>query len=453
MKITLIAIACFLITSVHAQQKFWKANVHTGEYGMLVTNFIVQDQGAYFSGTTKPDAHKRIVGGLKGSLAKGMFQKDGSVMELDSFTINGNLINGYLLMDKKKYFLEGTKKDNVITADIKGKKSNKIYGKVEFTEVASIEKPKDYQKVWQEMRDATEKYIYNKKVLSTKEWTNFVSEMNSFSAKVEDDGEFLTGFFYRGKDLPFSHYVLTGNKDNAGNFSVAGVENSANTTRPSLKTIDDKTFLLDVPAFNFRTADIDSIMGVIVNSTAKNLIIDVRQNPGGDMEGAMRICQYIADRPLYGGIMLAQSYWNKNQNPPSLADYTKFKLMNVANYEWFKKEVKNGVEGLSIVTAPLAKTFKGKIFILTSNITASAAEPFVYTLQNEKIATTIGAKTAGAMVSMEYFYFENLALTIPLLDYYTYDGKRLDKIGVTPNIICDPKDALDIALERIKAEN
>jgi C-terminal processing protease CtpA/Prc len=87
--------------------------------------------------------------------------------------------------------------------------------------------------------------------------------------------------------------------------------------------------------------------------------------------------------------------------------------------------------------------------ILTSKSTASASEPFVYTLQKENIATVIGEKTAGAVISMEYFHLQNLALTIPMLDYYTYDGKRLDKIGVEPNIKCDPKEALDVALRKI----
>jgi C-terminal processing protease CtpA/Prc len=167
------------------------------------------------------------------------------------------------------------------------------------------------------------------------------------------------------------------------------------------------------------------------------------------MEGGMRICQYLSDKTLYGGIMLSQAYWNKHMTAPSTAEYKNFKLMDKANYAWFKKEVRNGVEGLCLVTDPLTNTFKGKVFILTSKSTASASEPFVYTLQKENIATVIGEKTAGAVISMEYFYLKNLALTIPMLDYYTYDGKRLDKIGVEPTIKCDPKEALKIAINTI----
>jgi C-terminal processing protease CtpA/Prc len=39
-----------------------------------------------------------------------------------------------------------------------------------------------------------------------------------------------------------------------------------------------------------------------------------------------------------------------------------------------------------------------------------------------------------------------------MLDYYTFDGKRLDRIGVKPDILCEPKDALNIALNEILKE-
>lgn len=455
MRISFTIILLMFFTNSFAQEMYFKATVVTGEYGLLETNFILKQSGAYLNGTTKPDANKRILGGLKGSFAKGMFQKEGSVMELDSLAINENLIDGYLIMQKRKYYLKGLKNGKAIIADIVGKKSDKVYGKIILEEVSKIEKPRNYGYLWNEIKSLTEKYIYNKKVLKSKAWINFVAYMDDFSPKAEDDGEFLSAFFYKSSDLPFSHYSLSGNRDNAADFSIAGTSTGMppNTLKPILKSLDNNIFLLDIPAFNFRVSDIDSIMNVIVNSPSKNLIIDLRQNPGGDLEGAMRICQYISDKKIYGGVVLAQSYWAKHQTVPSIAEYENFKVMNTANYEWFRKEIKNGVEGLSIVATPLEKTFKGKVYLLTSEITASTSEPFVYSLQKEKIATVIGSKTAGAVVSMEIFNVQNFSISIPILDYYTFDGKRLDKIGVEPDISCDPKDALNITLEKIKNNN
>lgn len=449
MKKYLLLMVLFSQINVSAQTIYWKAKLTTGEYGLVHTNLILSKQDNILKGSSSPNAHKRIIGGIKASLAKSMFQTDGSIIELDSIVINNDVLTGYLLLEKKKYYLQGNKNGEKIFAKVTGKSSGKIYGQLEAIEVKTIEKPKNYTQLWDEIKTVTENYIYNKSVLSTKQWQNFKAEMDEFAKVAEDDAEFAYGFFYKAKELPFTHYAVMGNKENATNFAIAGYNTTEDKIRPSLQKLNPKTLLLDVPAFNFRVKDIDSLMAEIVKSNAQNLIIDLRKNPGGDMEGGMRICQYLTDKTLYGGIMLSQAYWNKNTLAPATTDYKNFKLMNNANYDWFKKEVKNGVEGLCIMTQPLPTIFKGKIFILTSKTTASASEPFVYTLQKENIATVIGEKTAGAVISMEYFYIQNLALTIPMLDYYTYDGNRLDKIGVEPNIKCEAKDALTITLSRI----
>ena len=449
MKLYALLLATLLYATTFSQKIYWKTNLTTGEYGLMTINFTLQQKDNYLIGTSAPNAHKRIVGGIKASFAKSMFQSEGSLIELDSINVSNGQITGFLILEKKKYFLQGTQNDNTIKANLVGKSSGKTYGKLEATIVSLLEKPKDYSRLWEDIKLLTEKYIYNKSVLQTKEWINFTKDMTSFAKIAEDDAEFAYGFFYKAKELPFTHYAIAGNKDGATNFATAGYNEPENKLRPSLKVLNSKTFLLDVPAFNFRTSDVDSIMLQIVNSKAENLVIDLRQNTGGDMEGGMRICQYLTNKKLYGGVMLSQQYWNTHNLPPAVEDYKKFKLMNNANYDWFKKEVKNGVEGLCLMTEPLPNTFNGKVFILTSKNTASASEPFVYTLQKENIATVIGDKTAGAVISMEYFFIQNLALTIPMLDYYTFDGKRLDKIGVEPTIKCEPKDALNIAMSMI----
>lgn len=449
LKIKLSIIIFLFIKICSAQQIYWQADIITGEFGLLQTTLSLYEKDNYFYGNSLPNAQKRIIGGIKGSFAKGMFQKDGSLMEIDSLVFSGNKFTGYLLLQKKKYFLEGVKENNKMLASIKGKKSNLVYGKFEATEVKKIEKPKDYFAVWTEMKNLTEKNIYKKDVLNSKEWKGFATYMDEFSKVATDDAEFAFGFFYKAKDLPFSHYAVEGNKEFATQYAIAGQQKTENKLVPTLNLLNEKTYLLDVPAFNFRSNEIDSLMLQIVNSKAENLIIDLRNNAGGDFEGAMRITQYLISKPIYGGIMLSQVYWNKNNMPPALDDYKNFKPMNNANYEWYKNEVNNNVEGLCIIATPLEKKFNGKIFILTSNSTASTSEPFVYSLQKNNLAKIIGGKTAGAVLSMEYFKIQNLTITIPMLDYYTSDGKRLDRIGVQPDILCDPKDALTLTLKEI----
>jgi len=40
-------------------------------------------------------------------------------------------------------------------------------------------------------------------------------------------------------------------------------------------------------------------------------------------------------------------------------------------------------------------------------------------------------------------------LMLPIADFYTYDGVRLDKVGVAPDIVVKSDDALAKALEMI----
>lgn len=417
---------------------------------MLNVNFTLQPNGAYLSGSSAPGAHKRIIGGLKASLAKGMFRKDGSLIELDSIVFRGNSFSGFMILNGLKYILRGTKEGKSIVADLTGRSERDIFGRFEATEVTALDKPQNYPQVWSDIKRLTEELIYNRSVLQDHEWKRFVKAMNGFSAIAKDDAEFAYGLYFHAMRLPFTHYSLQGSKDSAKHFLIPAFNKTKANIRPSLQRVNDQTFLLDVPKFNFRVADIDSLMQVIVNSDVRQLIIDLRKNTGGDMEGAMRIGQYLSDKTFYGGVMLSQQYWNTHSAPPRPEDYSKFKLMDNANYEWFKQQVRNGVDGLCLKTEPMDKTFQGRVFILTSSSTASASEPFVYTLQKENRATVIGSKTAGAVISMEYVPVSNFELTIPMLDYYTYDGKRLDKIGVEPNIACKPSDALTVALTQTK---
>jgi C-terminal processing protease CtpA/Prc len=112
----------------------------------------------------------------------------------------------------------------------------------------------------------------------------------------------------------------------------------------------------------------------------------------------------------------------------------------------------NGIhttEGICLKVVPRQPIYSGKLYILTNGNTASTCEPIVYSLQRLKRATIVGTKTAGAMLSAEIFEVENgFSMMIPTADYYTFDGKRLDKIGVEPNIDVQT-DALEYVLKNI----
>jgi carboxyl-terminal processing protease len=136
-------------------------------------------------------------------------------------------------------------------------------------------------------------------------------------------------------------------------------------------------------------------------STAPGVVIDLRNNPGGNM----------------------------------LA-------LNVALAEFFPRKVaagrmikRNGREQENQSLSWLSARYGGRVVILTDNSTGSAAEIFSHVLQHHKRATVIGRRTAGAViVSRNYELPGGGRLQVPVSDYIGADGRRLEGRGVTPDV-------------------
>lgn len=79
--------------------------------------------------------------------------------------------------------------------------------------------------------------------------------------------------------------------------------------------------------------------------------------------------------------------------------------------------------------------YPGRVVVLTSAATGSAAEIFAHVLQHKGRATIVGRRTAGAViVSRSYPLPGGGTLQVPIQDYRGLDGRRLEGRGVLPDI-------------------
>lgn len=93
--------------------------------------------------------------------------------------------------------------------------------------------------------------------------------------------------------------------------------------------------------------------------------------------------------------------------------------------------------------------FKGPVYVLTSERTASASEIATEALQYSGRAVIIGEKTAGEMLSQKvYDILGEFHLFLPVADYFSVKGDRVEGIGIEPDIAVGAKDALNIALQQ-----
>lgn len=95
---------------------------------------------------------------------------------------------------------------------------------------------------------------------------------------------------------------------------------------------------------------------------------------------------------------------------------------------------------------PLTPEFNGNVYVLLSKKTASAAEMAAQALSGLDQVTLIGETTAGTMLSQKMYDIDGFHLFLPIADYYTICGQRIEGTGVAPDITIDAKLAMEKAL-------
>lgn len=87
----------------------------------------------------------------------------------------------------------------------------------------------------------------------------------------------------------------------------------------------------------------------------------------------------------------------------------------------------------------LAANYAGKLVILTSNGSGSAAEILAHAVQYHHRGMVVGRKTAGAVILSRMYHLPGGGrLQIPVQDYIGLDGRRLEGRGVSPDVEVPP---------------
>ncbi len=151
------------------------------------------------------------------------------------------------------------------------------------------------------------------------------------------------------------------------------------------------TFEIKIGEF---TDSLQAVFNRLNEHKIRALIIDLRKNGGGNNTNVRNLFAFIADRPflhLKKTKMATQhfSFLNYAENPE---DFKNLKGIKVADRDY---QVNYRYPGTSVTQPQTKNLFRGKIFILTSGATVSAASEFVILARYNKRATIIGEETGG----------------------------------------------------------
>ena len=176
----------------------------------------------------------------------------------------------------------------------------------------------------------------------------------------------------------------------------------------------------------------------------KYLVIDLTSNGGGAVDNMLHFLGFLLPRGTAIGTSVskrvADRYAEQTKGDPS-------DVVKVAEWADAKMRVRRGT----------LTPFAGKVAVLTNRASASASEIVANAMRELKDGVLVGNPTAGAvLVSTPVKLEDGFEMKVPISDYVTIKGKRLEKHPTEPDLVTRVRTPAEIeaaarkALDRMK---
>ncbi|MFZ0340474.1 MAG: S41 family peptidase [Terracidiphilus sp.] len=167
---------------------------------------------------------------------------------------------------------------------------------------------------------------------------------------------------------------------------------------------------------------------------SNRLIVDLRANTGGGI-GALRLMSYLTPGKKEVGYSLTRARKEKGYAREKLPRFGRIPshkptlLWLALRYGFIDKSILVVTEGLG------AQRFHGRIVILVNEHTSSAGEMVAAFAEENQLATIVGTKTPGRLLSGRTFQVgSGYILGLPVAAYLTWQGRMIEGKGVSPGI-------------------
>ena len=165
--------------------------------------------------------------------------------------------------------------------------------------------------------------------------------------------------------------------------------------------LDDTTGYLRITMFDEQSSvEFEKHLKALINSGAKGVVLDLRQNPGGYLNQCVEIADMLLGK--------------------SLIVYTEGR--NGDDEKYYSDEQKYDV----------------KLVVLVDQGSASASEIVTGALKDHNAATIVGTKTFGkGIVQVVKPFLENTGFKLTTSQYFTPNGINIHGIGIEPDVLVE----------------
>jgi len=173
------------------------------------------------------------------------------------------------------------------------------------------------------------------------------------------------------------------------------------------------------------------------------LIVDLRGNSGGGI-GGLRLMSYLTPGKKEVGYSLTRARKEKGYTRDKLPRFGRIPS-HKATLFWLALRYGFIDKSILVVTEGLGpQPFHGRVVILVNEHTASAGEMLAAFAEENGLATIVGTKTAGRLLSGSTFRAgAGYILGLPVAAYLTWQGRLIEGKGVTPTVpVAQPAERL-----------
>lgn len=230
----------------------------------------------------------------------------------------------------------------------------------------------------------------------------------------------------------------------------------------------NNTCILDFREFNdlqkFKIF-LDTTFSSIKKQQIKNLIIDLRNNSGGNSELGDELLQYIAkndftqyDKTLMKVSPHLKKLWATYFLPKGYIDSSMLqKVMKIPDGVIVQTDTVFEEETELKKIKEQSIRFDGNVYLLTNNYTFSSAADFAWCFKHYKMGKIIGEETGGwGLCYGDNVYAElpnsNLAIDVSCKLFYNIGATESSTHGVIPDYPVKADDAIDFVIKMITKE-
>jgi C-terminal processing protease CtpA/Prc len=173
------------------------------------------------------------------------------------------------------------------------------------------------------------------------------------------------------------------------------------------------------------------------------LIVDLRGNTGGGI-GGLRLMSYLTPGKLEVGYSLTRKRRERGYRREELTRFGRIPS-HKATLIWLAARYALVEKSILVVTEGLGqRRFHGRVVLLVNEHTASAGEMVSAFAEENNLATIVGTKTPGRLLSGSAYKVGNgYILGLPVAAYLTWQGRMLENNGIVPKFSIElSRDAL-----------